>query len=206
LTGFTLNHKINKLKILHFSIIVILIGVSYSIISVMDVYASCTTNVNCGTQYVSSNNSPLIVISPDVLSPGSKVDILIHAPDFNSNPYAIDTIGEDGSKVIISTREGSIQYRLVETGFNTGDFAGYVILSSTTSTCSPICGPTDGYLAASGDDAITVSLVYPDGNTISSTSSSSTAVNHNTIPEFPFAPIALIVSMMSLIFFSRLKT
>ncbi len=156
--------------------------------------------------YGSSNNSPLIVISPDVLSPGSKVDILIHAPDFNSNPYAIDTIGEDGSKVIISTRESSMPYRLVETGFNTGDFAGYVILSSSTSTCSPICGPTDGYLAASGDDAITVSLVYPDGNTISSTSSSSTEMNPKTIPEFPFAPIALIVSMISLIFFSRLKT
>ncbi len=172
----------------------------------MNVYASCTTNVDCGMQYVSSNNSPSIIISPDVLSPGSKVDILIHDPDFNSNPYAIDTIGEDGSKVIISTRESSIQYRLVETGFNTGDFTGYVILSSNTSTCSPICGPTDGYLAASGDDAITVSLVYPDGTAISSTLFSSTGINHKTIPEFPFVPIALIISVMLLIFFSKLKT
>lgn len=173
--------------------------------SITDVYASCTTNVNCGTQYVSSNNSPAIVISPNILSPSSEVDILIHAPDFNSNPYAIDTIGEGGSKVIISTRESSIPYRLVETGFNTGDFAGYVILSSTTSVCSPICGPTDGYFTATGDDAITVSLVYPDGTTVSSTSSSSTKVNPTTIPEFSFTSITLITSMMSLIFFSRLK-
>lgn len=183
-----------------------LVGTSCLIISIMDVYASCTANVDCGTRYVTSNDSPSIVISRDIFSTSSKVNIVIHAPDFNSNPYAIDTIGEDGSKVIISTRENSIQYRLVETGFDTGDFAGYVILSSTTSTCSPICGPTDGYLAASGDDAITVSLVYPDGSTMSSTSFDSASINHKTIPEFSFAHIALIVSMMSLIFFSKLKT
>lgn len=172
----------------------------------MDVYASCTLDANCGTRYVASSDSPSIVLSRDVFSTGSKVDILIHAPDFNSNSYAIDTIGEQESKVIISTRGSSIPYKLVETGFDTGDFAGYVILSSTTSTCSPVCGPTDGYLAASGDDAITVSLVYSDGSTVSSTSSGSTAMEHTTIPEFPFVQIALIVGMLSIIFFSRLKT
>jgi len=203
-TEFPLKHKFPRVKILYLSIIVVLIGISCTTIPIGDVYASCTANVNCGTQYVSSNNSPAIIISPNTLSPSSKVDILIHAPDFNSNPYAMDTIGEDGSKVIISTRESSIPYRLVETGFNTGDFAGYVILSSTTSECSPVCGPTDGYLAASSDDAITVSLVYPDGTTISSTSGSA-KVNHTTIPEFPFVSIALIAGMMSLIFFSKLK-
>jgi hypothetical protein len=201
-----MKHKINKLKILYLSILVILIGMSYSLVSIVDVYASCSLNVGCGTRYVASNDSPSIIIYRDVFSTGSKVDILIQAPDFNSNSYAIDTIGEEGSKVIVSTRESSIPYRLVETGFDTGDFAGYVILSSTTSTCSPVCGPTDGYLAASGDDAITVSLVYPNGSTISSTSSGSTAMTHTTIPEFPFANIALIASMLSLIFFSRLKT
>lgn len=183
-----------------------LIGTSYSIISIVNVYASCSANAYCGTRYVISNDSTSIIISRNVYSTSSKVDIIIHAPDFNSNPYAIDVIGEDGSKVIISTRESSIQYRLVETGFDTGNFAGYVMLSSTTSTCSPICGPTDGYLAASGDDAITVSLIYPDGSTVSSTSFSSGAMNHKTIPEFPFAHVALIASMILLIFFSRLKT
>ena len=183
-----------------------LIGISFMTISIVDVYATCTPNSNCGTKYVISNGSPSIVISRDVFSTGSQVDILIHAPDFNSNSYAIDSIGEDGSKVIISTREGSMPYRLVETGFDTGDFAGYVILSSTTSTCSPVCGPTDGYLTASGDDAITVSLVYPDGSTISSTSSGSSEMNHTVIPEFPFVEVALIASVITLIFFSRLKT
>lgn len=197
--------KINKLKILYFAILVIIIGMSYSIISIMDAYAYCTNDVGCGVRYASSNSSPSIVISRDVFSTGSKVDILIHAPDFNSNSYALDTIGEEGSKVIVSTRESSIPYRLVETGFDTGDFAGYVILSSTTSSCSPICGPTDGYLAASGDDAITVSLVYPDGSTISSTSFGTTMVNHTTIPEFPFAEIVLVLSVISMLLFSRSK-
>lgn len=181
------------------------IGITYLTVSTVYVYASCAPNSNCGTRYVTSNGSPQIVISRDVFSTGSQVNILIHAPDFNSNPYTIDSIGEGGSKVIISTRESSIPYRLVETGFDTGDFAGYVILSSTTSTCSPVCGPTDGYLAASGDDAITVSLVYPDGSIISSTSFGSSTMNNTTIPEFPFAGITLIVSIVALIFFSRLK-
>ncbi len=200
-----MKYKVNKLKISNFLIIAMVIGMSYLTVSIVDVYASCTPNSDCGTKYVASIGSPSIVISRDIFSSGSQVDILIHAPDFNSNPYAIDSIGEDGSKVIISTRESSIPYRLVETGFDTGDFAGYVILSSTTATCSPVCGPTDGYLAASGDDAITVSLVYPDGSTISSTSYGSSTTTHTAIPEFPFAPIALIASMMTLIFFSRLK-
>jgi hypothetical protein len=201
-----MKQKTDKSKILHLLILVILIGTCYSVISIMDVYASCATNVDCGTQYAASNNSPSIIISRDTFSTGSRVDILIHAPDFNSNSYGIDTLGEDdGSKIIIATRESSIQYRLVETGFDTGDFTGYVILSSTTSVCSPICGPTDGYLAASGDDAITISLVYPDGSAISSTSFDSVPINHKTIPEFPFAHVALIVSIMSSIFFSRLK-
>lgn len=201
-----MKYKVKKLKILNFLIITILIGISYLIVSIADVYASCTPNFNCNTKYVVSIGSPSIVISRDVFSSGSQVDILIHAPDFNSNPYAIDSIGEDGSKVIISTRESSIPYRLVETGFDTGDFSGYVLLSSTTSTCSPVCGPTDGYLTASGDDAITVSLVYPDGSTISSTSSGSSTTNHTAIPEFPLVSVTLIASMITLIFFSRLKT
>jgi hypothetical protein len=170
----------------------------------MDAHASCITH-DCSIA-LSSRNSPAIIISRDVFSSGSKVNILIHAPDFNSNSYAIDTIGEEGSKVIISTREDSIQYRLVETGFDTGDFEGYVILSSTTS-CSSICGPTNGFLAASGDDdAITVSLVYPDGSTMSSTNSfGSSSLRHTVIPEFQFANIALITSVMFLIFFSVMQ-
>ena len=182
-----------------------LVGISYFVIQVTPVYAACAANVGCGNGDPSQRSSSQIIISRETFSPTSQVNILIHAPDFNSDPYSIDTIGEDGSKVIISTRESSIPYRLVETGSDTGDFAGYVILSSTTSTCSPVCGPTDGFLAAGGDDAITVSLIYPDGNTISSTSFSSTPTNHYAIPEFPYAELVLIASVVSLIFFSKMN-
>jgi hypothetical protein len=145
------------------------------------------------------------VISPDTLSPNSQVNILIHAPDFNSNPYAIDTIGEGGSKVVISTREASIPYRLVETGPNTGDFAGYIILSSTTSQCSPVCGPTDGFLAAGGDDAIMVTFMDDNGRIIATSSSGQnpTIVNHGAVPEFSFAGLELLVGVMLLVLISQ---
>jgi hypothetical protein len=125
---------------------------------------------------------------------------VIHAPDFNSNSYAIDTIGEDGSSIVISTRESSIPYKLVETGPDTGDFAGYVTLSSATSVCSPVCGPTDGFLAAGNDDAVTVSFTYSEGHTISASSNDNMPIqtNHGTVPEFYYADFVLLVSMISL--------
>jgi hypothetical protein len=195
------------MRALYLVIITILFGISCSINSITNAYSQCGTNVDCGNGYPAHGGSSPIIISRDTFSPSSKVDILIHAPDFNSNSYAIDTIGIDGSDVVISTREGSIPYKLVETGPDTGDFAGYVILSSTTSTCSPVCGPTDGLLAAGGDDAITVSFTYAVGHTISSTSYGTikSQTNPNTIPEFPFAEIMLISSMIFLIFLSNMK-
>jgi hypothetical protein len=196
--------KKKDMNAIYYIIITILVGTSCSLVQITNVYAVCIANVNCSNDYSSQRGSQ-IVISRDSSSPSSKINILIHAPDFNSSPYAIDTIGVDGSTVIIHTREGSIPYKLVETGFDTGDFAGYVILSSTTSTCSPICGPTDGFLAASGDDAITVSLIYPDGSTISSPSFNTIPTIHKTIPEFPFANVILLASIISLIFFSKMK-
>lgn len=193
----------NRKKSLCFVLFVL--GISCIVIQVLPAHAISDVGVGSSNGVSYQSGSPQIMISRDIFSPTSKVDILIRAPDFNSNQYGIDTIGEDGSKVMISTRESSIPYRLVETGPDTGEFSGYVILSSTTSECSPVCGPTDGFLAAGGDDAITVSLVYPDGSSISSTSFSSTATSHNTIPEFPFAELVLIISTISLIFFFKIN-
>jgi hypothetical protein len=191
------------MKTLYFAVIMILTGISCLIISITSVYATCPVDVDCGNGYRSSQGNSPIIISGGPFSSGSQVNILIHAPDFNSNPYAIDSIGEDGNKVIISTRESSIPYRLVETGSDTGDFAGYIILSSTTSTCSPVCGPTDGFLAAGGDDAVTVSFTYAGGRTISASSyEPAQSPTTSTIPEFPLAGFELLVGMMSLFFFT----
>ena len=152
--------------------------------------------------YGYQNDSP-IVISKDPSS--SQVNIVIHAPDFNSNSYSIDTIGEDGSSITISTRESSIPYRLVETGPDTGDFAGYVILSSTTSVCSPVCGPTDGFLAAGGDDAVTVSFTYAGGHISASSDDQRSDLNPNAIPEFPYAGFGLFAGVVSLILVYRVS-
>ncbi|MGI0065673.1 MAG: hypothetical protein ACREAT_02815 [Nitrosotalea sp.] len=190
----------------HLTIIALLIGTLYCIIPTVYVHAACTMNVNCNPVYL-VNNSP-IVISRDAFSSSSQVNIMIHAPDFNSNSYAIDTIGEDGSIVTISTRESSIQYKLVETGPDTGDFAGYVILSSASSVCSPVCGPTDGFLAAGSDDAVTVSFTYADGHTISASSNDQIPLqtSHSTIPEFSYGEFALLTSMISLIMIFKMNS
>ena len=158
--------------------------------------------------HISTNGSP-ITIYRDSYSPTSEVHIVIHAPDFNSNPYLIDTIGDDPqNKIIISTRESSIPYRLVETGPDTGIFTGYVTLSGTTSVCSPVCGPTDGFVAAGGEDAITVSFTYNHDRTITSTSYGLTqSQNSNkTIPEFPLAMPVFVICIGMLLGLYRLQS
>src|SRR5438876_3928975 len=102
----------------------------------------CTALIGVFALADAASGASPIVIYRDSYSPTSLVHIVINAPDFNSNPYAIDTIGDDSeNKITVSTRESSIPYRLVETGTDTGIFAGYVILSGATSVCSPVCGP-----------------------------------------------------------------
>ena len=154
---------------------------------------------------ISNGNGSPIVIYRDSYSPTSMVHIVINAPDFNSNSYAIDTIGDDPeNKLVVSTRGSSIPYRLVETGTDTGVFTGYVTLSGATSTCSPICGPMDGYLAASGDDAITVSFTYTRDRTITSTMESQGKINQQTIPEFgSLACLVITTSIFIVVIYSR---
>ena len=159
----------------------------------------CTALIGVFALADAASGASPIVIYRDSYSPTSIVHIIINAPDFNSNPYAIDTIGEDPeNKLIISTRESSIPYRLVETGTDSGVFTGYVTLSGTTSTCSPVCGPTDGSLAASGDDAITVSFTYSKDRTITNTMGSQQGrIIHQPTPEF--GSITVMVTAISII-------
>ena len=155
---------------------------------------------------VNDNGSPILLYR-DSYSPTSVVHIVINAPDFNSNQYAIDTIGDDPeNKIIIHTRESSIPYRLVETGMNTGIFAGYVTLSGTTSSCSSVCGPTDGFLTASGDDGLTVSFTYAKDKTITTTLTGSTSdkINNQSIPEFgSLTGFIITISIIGVVVFSR---
>jgi len=115
------------------------------------------------------------------------VHITIVAPDHNFDSRAADTIGEtEHDPIRISTREGTLErYKLVETGPNTGIFAGEVTLIGFDHDADGDSrtgadgrgfdnpqretggnGPTSGHIKAGSDDAITVSFEYTDGHTI----------------------------------------
>jgi hypothetical protein len=176
------------------------------ILSSVESDAQANSTIFTQNTYVNGNGSPILIYR-DSYSPTSVVHIVINAPDFNSNPYAIDTIGNDPeNKIIVSTRESSIPYKLVETGTDTGVFAGYVTLSGTTSTCSPVCGPTDGFLAASGDDGLTVSFTYAKDRTITATLTGLTQdkINERSTPEFgSLSGFVITISILGVLVFSK---
>ncbi|MDE1763626.1 MAG: hypothetical protein KGH88_05215 [Thaumarchaeota archaeon] len=185
-----------------------MIGIFHFMYIVLSIVSSSVYS-DAQAYVISATGDSSEIVSPITIykDPASlMVRISINAPDFNSNPYAIDAIGNDPeNKIVVSTREGSIPYKLVETGPNTGIFTGYVILSGTTSICSPVCGPTDGLLAASGDDVITVSFTYAQGRTITATLASEQGKIMNAqVPEFgSLAGLVITVSIIAVLVFSR---
>ena len=109
-----------------------------------------------------------------------RVYITVVSPASNLNPNVIDII-----PVSVSTREHTIPYTLFETGPNTGIFTGYVTLTGdpnlkgttgvdgkgtnptgTLSTCSPTCGPTNGFLPAENADGVSVSFEFASGQSV----------------------------------------
>ena len=117
-----------------------------------------------------------------------KVYITIVAPDHNYDSDLIDEIGDTSDDELkISTRGHDLnQYKLVETGTDTGIFTGEVILSGFAAHDadgdgdasdargitgdgtgrSTGIGPTNGYLETSNDDGLSVSFEYSDDVTI----------------------------------------
>ncbi|MGI0072544.1 MAG: hypothetical protein ACREA3_01880 [Nitrosotalea sp.] len=128
-----------------------------------------TSNIGSGIQF-----------DKKIFSWTDRVYITVYAPDFNSDPNIVDTIGEtQDDKVTVCTTGHCIPYKLTETGTDTGVFSGYVTLtgdptvkgssgidgngmnpSGIISTCNPICGPTDGFLPSTGNDGVSVSFEY----------------------------------------------
>ena len=132
-----------------------------------------------------SNFGATIELDQRVYTWTDKVYITITAPDHNFDNNLIDEIGDgvDADPLRISTRSASLtDYKLVETGTNTGIFSGEVILTGfsydadgdgTTGTngfdTTPLtggAGPTGGVLPTSDDDGITVSYEYTEDNTV----------------------------------------
>ncbi len=135
-----------------------------------------------------SNLGASVGMDRSVYSWADKVFITVVAPDWNRNFDVVEVIGStDLNPVTISTRDFQLdKYILVETGMNTGIFTGEVILTGffhdadgdpqtgdefgfdTRPRTLPSTGggPTNGFIQADQDDAITISFEFPLGEKV----------------------------------------
>ncbi len=130
-----------------------------------------------------SNFGATVELDQKVYSWTDKVYITIVAPDHNFDGDLVDEIGDTGADSIsISTRGFNIDnYKLVETGTDTGIFTGEVILTgfkahdadgdgidedATARQSADGSGPTDGLLPNDGDDGIAVSFEFSEDETV----------------------------------------
>lgn len=101
---------------------------------------------------------------------------MIVAPAWNEDTNGINSIGDDSEHPIkISTSSSSLDnYKLVETGPNTGIFVGEITLTgfshdvdgdgkSDTNPISSGRGPTDGLLETQRDSGLSISFEFADG-------------------------------------------
>ncbi len=110
-----------------------------------------------------------------------KVYITIVAPDHNYDSDLVDEIGKDDTDPLkISTRGHDLdQYKLVETGTDTGIFTGEIILTGfaphdadgdgelyDARDTTDGTGPTGGLLETTNDDGLSVSYEYSEDITI----------------------------------------
>lgn len=131
-----------------------------------------------------SNFGATVELDQKVYTWTDRVYITVVAPDHNFDPNLIDTIGStNGDKVSVSTRGNSIpNYKLVETGVDTGIFTGYVILTGNANVkgtsgvdgngLNPTgagpsgTGPTDGFLPSEEQDGVSVSFEFTRDQTV----------------------------------------
>lgn len=121
---------------------------------------------NTGTAHLTmfiSNFGATVELDKKVYSQGDKVYLTIVAPDFNFNSESIDEIGQKPeSSILIRTSKDEIQnYRLIETGPDTGIFTGEfdLIESKKNQSDNPHgFGPTGGQIACDKDDSIEVAF------------------------------------------------
>ena len=139
-----------------------------------------------------SNFGATVELDQKVYTWTDKIYITIVAPDHNFDSNLIDEIGETALDPIkVSTRGFSLnQYKLVETGTDTGIFTGEVILTGfnhdadgdaltgavvTGFDTNPTTGnraggaasgPTDGFIQTDDDDGLTVSFEFSEDETV----------------------------------------
>ncbi|HUL51642.1 MAG TPA: S8 family serine peptidase [Verrucomicrobiae bacterium] len=127
-------------------------------------------------RYEAFAHTPTIQLDQLIYSWTDRVYITVVSPDHNLDPNLIDTIGNNSNSTIDITVGGNKvhNYKLVESGVDTGIFTGFVILTGNhtlkgpggldgnglnpTGTGPSGIGPADGLIPASRDDQIMVSL------------------------------------------------
>ena len=136
-----------------------------------------------------SNFGATIELDQKVYTWTDKVYITVVAPDHNFDGDLIDEIGDsDLDPIKVSTRGFDLDnYKLVETGTDTGIFTGEVILTgfrhdadgnsetgdqqnggsdTNPRTSEGRAGPTDGFLQTDDDDGLTVSFEFSEDETV----------------------------------------
>ncbi|QLH04457.1 hypothetical protein C5F49_03340 [Nitrosopumilus oxyclinae] len=138
-------------------------------------------------KFFTSNFQSSISLDKRIYTWTDKVYVTIVAPDHNFNSNKVDEIGSKSTNEIkISSRANKLtQYKLVETGGDTGIFTGEVILTGfkhdadgnsrtgdidgfdTNPRTQPKTGggPTNGFLETKNDDGLTVSFQFTDRET-----------------------------------------
>lgn len=132
-------------------------------------------------EIVTSDFGATIELDQKVYTWTDKVYITIVAPDHNYDSDLVDEIGNtDTDPLKISTRGHDLdQYKLVETGTDTGIFTGEVILTGfaphdadgdgeadDARDITEGSGPTNGLLETTNDDGLSVSFEYSEDTTI----------------------------------------
>ena len=131
-----------------------------------------------------SNFGAVIELDQNVYSWTDRVYITVVAPDYNFDVSKVDEIGNTPDNPInIATKTAELaQYKLVETGIDTGIFTGEVVLTGfqydvdgdgtdeVTGRGATGDGPTDGRLESSNDDGIIVTFTHSDDDIVLSSS------------------------------------
>jgi len=108
-----------------------------------------------------SNFGVAIEMDQKVYRPDDKVYLTVVAPDFNFDSESIDEIGQkpEGIIRIRTGKDELLNYKLVETGPDTGIFTGELQLTKSqekSSKSQTKFSPNDGHIACNNDDFIEV--------------------------------------------------
>lgn len=109
-----------------------------------------------------SNFGAVVEMDQKIYCPNDKVYLTVVAPDFNFDSETVDEIGQKPESTIIirTSKDELTNYKLVETGIDSGIFTGEVQLteSNDESLRKPRrnIGPIDGLIRCSKDDFIEV--------------------------------------------------